>query len=162
MRPEFVSGILLRIRSARALVPLLLVFVACRTTDDLEAEQASVEHSLQGFFRAISESDFDALRASTTADYVLLEDGLVWNTDSLVAAVEDLQEGGLTISYSFADREVYVHGPIAWMTYRNTGVLSGAAGADTLRWLESAVFRKEGGSWRMALLHSTRVSSGEN
>ena len=30
-----------------------------------------------------------------------------------------------------------------------------------LKWVESAVFRKEDGPWRMAVLHSTRIEPKE-
>jgi hypothetical protein len=86
-----------------------------------------------------------------------VEDGAIWNLDSLNQAVMDLKNGALEIGYTFGDDVVRLEGPLAWMTYRNQGILSGAGGADTLQWVESALFRNEAGEWRMVLLHSTRV-----
>jgi hypothetical protein len=71
--------------------------------------------------------------------------------------VAALKHDGLSITYRFDDDSIHVAGTIAWMTYRNRGILSGDRGADTLHWIESAVLRREGNSWRMVLLHSTRV-----
>jgi SnoaL-like domain len=137
---------------------LCLAFVAgCQLSRESEDEAAGVRSGLDRFFAAISRFDYDGLRAAGTADYVLVEDGLVWNMDSLVATVQGLQKDGLRITYALEDLHPRIAGSVAWTTYRNRGILSGPKGADTLRWVESAVFRKEDGVWKLALLHSTRV-----
>jgi ketosteroid isomerase-like protein len=137
---------------------LCLAFVAgCQPSRQAEDEAAGVRQGLNRFFAAISRFDYQGLRAAGTADYVLLEEGLVWNMDSLVTTVQDLQKGGLTIAYVLEDIRPSIAGSVAWATYRNRGILSGPKGADTLRWVESAVFRKQGRVWKLALLHSTRV-----
>jgi hypothetical protein len=142
--------------STVTLLSLALV-TGCQPSRRAENEVAGVRHALDRFFAAISRFDYRALRAAGTSDYVLIEDGLVWTMDSLVSTVQDLQKGGLTIAYTLEDFRPTIAGPAAWATYRNRGILSGPKGADTLRWVESVVVRNEGGVWKLALLHSTRV-----
>jgi ketosteroid isomerase-like protein len=137
------------------------LLTGCQPSRRADDEVAGVRRALEGFFAAISSFDYRALRAAGTADYVLLEDGLVWNMDSLVSTVQDLQKDGLTIAYTLEDFRPSIAGPVAWATYRNRGILRGPKGADTLRWVESAIFRHQGGAWKLALLHSTRVRPAE-
>jgi SnoaL-like domain len=137
---------------------LCLAFVSgCQPSREPEDAAAGVRAGLNQFYSAISRFDYDGLRAAGTADYILLEDGLLWNMDSLIATVQGLQKDGLRITYALEDLRPRIAGSVAWVTYRNRGILSGPKGADTLRWVESAVFRKEDGVWKLALLHSTRV-----
>jgi hypothetical protein len=145
------------VKSSTAALLCLALAIGCRPSGRAEDEVAGVRQALDRFFAAISSFDYPALRAAGTSDYVLLEDGLLWNMDSLVSTVQDLQKGGLTITYTLEDLRPTIAGPVAWATYRNRGILSGPKGADTLRWVESAVLRNEGGTWKLALLHSTRV-----
>lgn len=123
----------------------------------LENEAARVRGVRDRFFHAIATLDTGRLRYNVTTDYTLIEDGLVWNLDSLLESLDAMRRGGHTIEYAFEDLTLHAEPPTAWMTYRNRGVVSGPEGADTLIWIESAVFRRERGRWRMALLHSTRL-----
>ncbi|MBI4548774.1 MAG: nuclear transport factor 2 family protein [Ignavibacteriae bacterium] len=139
--------------------PLILgvLLVACGQVRTPEKETEAIKQTLFSFFDAISNFDYAALQSSCTSEYVLIEDGATWNIDSLIHIMKGLQESKLRITYSFHNIDVRIEGNIAWMTYENVGILSAETGADTLRWVESALFRKEQSTWRMALLHSTRI-----
>ena len=130
-----------------------VVPLACRRAP----EAKEVEAARNRFFAAISSYDPDSIRAAATPDIALLEDGLVWSMDSLLSTVTWLEEEGLRIEYAFENDRVRLEGPVAWMTYKNRGILSAEGGADTLHWVESALFREEEGEWKMILLHSTRI-----
>jgi ketosteroid isomerase-like protein len=144
------------IRIAFAVIVLALAG-ACGTTTDRGAGQARIRDARDRLFAAISASDSKSIRAACTPDYVLIEDGPVWNVDSLVKAVEEMKEGGLRVEYAFGTDSIWVEGPVAWMTYRNQAIMSDERGADTLQWVESAVFLKRSGAWKVALLHSTGI-----
>lgn len=135
----------------------LAVLAACRPRGGTAEDAAQVRSVRDRFFAAISAYDSASVRGTCTPDYVLIEDGLIWNLDSLLNTVSGLKADRLRIEYGFQDEPVRVEGAAAWMTYRNRGILRGERGADTLHWVESALFRKHDGAWRMALLHSTRI-----
>lgn len=148
-------------RMVRSLCALILLIATACTEDTSVAEARHVRGVRDRFFAAISDYDSAAIRALSAADYVLVEDGAIWNLDSLNNAVMGLKNESLRIAYTFDDDSVRVEGPLAWMTYRNRGILSSERGADTLDWVESALFRKHAGAWRLVLLHSTRLREDE-
>jgi hypothetical protein len=55
--------------------------------------------------------------------------------------------------------QVDVDGKTAWITYVNRGSLEDATRKEDLGWLESAVLRKEGRTWRIHFFHSARIPS---
>ena len=60
----------------------LVFLLACRNTtpaDDAEL----LKKLVTSWFEAIGAKDFEKMKALTTDDFVLYEDGLVWNNDSV-------------------------------------------------------------------------------
>jgi len=139
----------------RRLLLLLLVFCACQSDDDPSSQKSKIKSIRDSFFRAITEYDTAAIRLVVTPDYSRLENGLFWNTDSLIKAIVDLQREDLHITYTFDDDSVRVSDRFAWMTYHKRAILSNEQSSDTLHWAESAIFRRDGPEWRIALLHAT-------
>jgi len=132
----------------------LLFIIGCQPTQDVAADKKVVETVLQDYFGAISKYDYQSLRNHCTADFVLIEHGLWWNNDSLTNIMKGF-EGKATIAYTFDDIKSHVEGSIAWMTYKNHGLMTMGNKETKYEWSESAVFRKQNGAWKMALLHST-------
>lgn len=142
----------------RILLFSLMSFVmGCQQHQDVEADEQAIETTIRDFFGDMSTFDLDAIRNRCAPDFVLLEEGLQWNTDSLVNAMAGFK-GKATITYTLGDMQSHVEGSIGWITYRNDGLVT-MNGKETLyRWMESAVLRKTNGIWRLVLLHSTRIS----
>ncbi len=64
---------------------------------------------------------------------------------------------GATIAYRFENFETTFDGNTAWTSYTNDGLLIMGEQETPMEWVESAVFRYDGGKWKLALLHSTRI-----
>jgi ketosteroid isomerase-like protein len=138
-----------------ALFALSLV-LSCSQKQGTTVEAQKVEKALHDFFTAISEYNYQGIKDVCTKDYQLLEDGLVWNADSLVNAIKPM-EGKVKIVYRLEEIRTKLEGDMAWMSYRNKAVLTSTDGEEKLEWVESAIFEKQNYQWKMALLHSTRV-----
>ena len=119
-------------------IPLLLLAACgnppkpCEQVADEEARQVLVD-----YFRAISDNDFDALKNLSTPDYVLFEDGQIWNNDSLIHAIKRMPEA--SVAY-----------------YQNRGMvtLNDTTRLD-LNWVESAYVVRAGDGLKLHLLHSS-------
>lgn len=136
-----------------------ILLIGCQTRQNQQAgsetmAEEEVEAVLTTFFGAISDYDYQTLRDITAEDYILIENGPIWTVDSLINLVQQF-EGQATLSYDFSSRETTVEGEMAWMTYKNNGVMKMPDGERHFDWTESAVFRKQGDEWKMVLLHST-------
>jgi ketosteroid isomerase-like protein len=101
--------------------------------------------------------DKEKYRATLADDYLLLEDGEIFDADgdiSYMPKPED--EYKRTDVFDF--RSVKIQGESAYAIYfLKSDITDKANGKRNFKFLESAILRRHGGSWRVALLHSTRV-----
>ena len=106
------------------------------------------------FFEGIKAKDFQKMKDLTTSDFVIFEDGKLFNNDSLFKQMNSV--ANYTAEYTFNNFDTYVDNNSGSTSYFNHGeiVLN-----DTLEikidWLESATFKKIDGKWKMDFLHST-------
>jgi ketosteroid isomerase-like protein len=136
---------------------LFLFTVGFSLTAFCQQEKDSIEASISRFFDGLSEINPDKLKAYTTTDFILLEEGQVWNIDTLIAKVTTPRNAGIKRINKFEFIKTEQNGNIAWVSYHNTADFSLNEKQQTVQWLESAVLRKENGRWKIKLLHSTRI-----
>lgn len=156
----------MRLRAARAGVPLLLALVvaACGTNGSGDGApaaaggEAAVEAAVADFFDAITGYDYEALRDRVTSDFELVEDTLVLDLQGFIDFIEPYEERGATITYELSDFNTEVRGDVAWTRYRNEGLLRSGEDEIPLEWLESAVLLNVGGDWRIDRLQSSPVT----
>src|SRR6476620_1360834 len=140
----------------KKMICLLLVILFCEVSSYSQQEKDSIEASVSRFFDGLSEINSDKLKAFATSDFVLLEDGQVWNMDTLVTKMGTKNPNIKRVNkFEFIRTEQ--QGIMAWVSYHNTADFSMNEKQQTVKWLESAVLKKEGGRWKLKLLHSTRI-----
>ena len=136
------------------LAPLL---PACRSNtppDDPEI----LKKLITTYFEAIGAKDFGKLKALTTDDFVLYEDGLVWNNDSAFNNIR--RHIPFTVKYKLDNFKVFVDTRSADMTYSNhADFVFHDTDKLSLDWIESATFRKMPSGWKMNFLHLTVTKS---
>ena len=150
----------------RKLLLLMLFFVASSRCINAQTpksnEQTMVNQTITKFFDAIAALDTKMMKQYTTKDFLLLEDGAVWNMDTLTNKLSPLK----TISFSRTNHldfiQTEVKGTTAWVAYNNTADMTVNGQKRNVRWLESAVLLKEGKEWKVQLLHSTTLKPKSN
>jgi hypothetical protein len=139
------------VKAPAALVVLALA--ACST------ENTRLRDARDAFYSAISHYDHNAIRAAVVAGYVSADRGRFFNVDSLIADVTLLEAESLSAEFAFVDSASHVDPPMGWIVYRSRRVLAGPRYTDTTYAVESAVFKREGNGWRLAMLHRTPVAN---
>ena len=121
------------------------------------ADSLSAQQSVVRLFDGIAEIDSAKIVANVTKDFLLLEDGLVWNMDSLVKAIKPMkyQDFKRTNEFRFLSQELT--GVTGWIAYYNTAHVQFNGQKRDINWLESAVVVKENDTWKVKMLHSTRL-----
>ena len=115
--------------------------------------------AVQALFAAMSAGDGDAMKATSTDDFELLEVGEVWDMDKLVSAVTG-GDGTTTRRNFFAVITSRISGDRAWVSYWNRAVFTNPAGqSQNVEWLESAILVKGSDGWLIEMLHSTRLGA---
>jgi len=124
------------------------------------ADSTQIQNLIQKSFDVLF-SSYDTTRIAEfyTSDFILLENGEVWN----VAVVKNyLSSAGAkstsirTNKFEFIKTEIT--GNSAWIAYHNYAVIKSEGKPDLeLHWLESATAIKTAQGWRLKMLHSTRT-----
>ena len=119
-------------------------------TDDPEKLQVV----LTNYFDGIKSKDFQKMKDVTTADFVLYEDGKVFNNDSLINMLNSF--GNFKGEFKFDIKKTNVDNATGNMYYFNTGQFTfNDTTQVTYNWIESAAFRKVDDEWKLEFLHST-------
>lgn len=107
-------------------------------------------------FAAMSRHDGEAMQATSTEDFQLLEDGEDWTMQKLVEAVQPKGEPYKRKNY-FCQIRARQQGDVAWVSYWNKAEITRGTQRRTIVWLESAVMIRQHDHWKIQLLHSTRL-----
>jgi hypothetical protein len=139
-------------------ITALLLFLVCISSIAFgQKEKDLINESIVKFFDGLSAVDAGKLKEFATADFVLLEDGEVWNMDTLVSKIIGQRHSAIIRTNKFRFLKTEQIQNAAWVSYYNTAEFSMNETKRIVRWLESAVLRKEKGTWKIQLLHSTRL-----
>jgi len=119
---------------------------------------AAVKAAIQENYAAYSSFDEARYRGTTTDDFLLLEHGELIDREGDIASMAKPGTGFRRSDY-FEFNTVKIEGNFAYAVYTlKSGIYDDKRGARDREWLESAILRREDGQWKVAVLHSTRVS----
>ena len=116
-----------------------------------------IEASITYFFDGFSEINIDQVKKYSTDDLLLLENGAIWNLDTLAKRFNLRKNSKVQRmnNFQFISTEQQRH--TAWVSYYNTAEFEDQGKMQTIKWLESAVLVKKNGLWKIKLLHSTKL-----
>ncbi len=140
---------------AAALLVASLLPAAAQTKPSAEA--LPVQQAIAGVFDGFSALSLEKTMRHCTPDVTILEDGVVWNADSIATAFKRMAGVDFKRVNSFNFLQTEVRGNTAWTSYYNQADMQINGKARQVRWLESAVLVKESGGWKIKVLHSTVI-----
>jgi ketosteroid isomerase-like protein len=135
----------------------MLIGAVCASRVSSADNTAAVKQAVVDVYAAFSGFDKQKYRSLLTEDYLLLENGKLLDIEGDVAMMA-APESGLKRTDAFDFRSVKVHGDIAYVVYFLKSEIKDKSGSRHREWLESAILRRSGAGWRMALLHSTKIA----
>lgn len=139
-------------------VALVLALGGCETPEPEASDSPEeAETAILNFFSAIESLDFDRIRASVTADFEIIEDTVVFDTEGFIDLIGPFRDMGATISYEFSDFNTEVAGTSAWTRYHNRAVMLMNDETTRFVWIETAVLQKVEGTWLVDRLHSMTI-----
>jgi len=114
------------------------------------------QQMIRDYFDGVADKDFVKQRSMTTEDFVIYEDGKVWNNDSVFRNIQYYEP--FTVKSSFTDIRVFVDDHSAYATYLShpNFVLSDSVKFH-LDFIETMIFRKTAGGWKIGTLHITEL-----
>ncbi|MCJ8318728.1 MAG: nuclear transport factor 2 family protein [Colwellia sp.] len=109
---------------------------------------------VQDLFSAMSEVDHQKMKGLVTTDFQLLEVGEDWSIDDLIKVIKPSKSKRRNY---FNVIKTKISGQMAWVSYWNKATFTNGDNINSVAWLESAVMIKDGSSWKIQMLHSTRI-----
>lgn len=136
---------------------ILLSSLTTKSNAQSNTKESVLQAVVINLFDAISILDVDKTRSYCTSDIMLLENGEVWNFDTLALRLTTVKKRAT--SFNRVNKldfiETKIAGDIGWVTYFNEASIQMNGNNRKVKWLESVVLKKEGNEWRISLLHST-------
>ncbi len=117
------------------------------------------------FQKIWSDLNFEEVKNYYTDDFILFEDGEIWNNDSVKIAIQDIKsrfESPENNMYEFERVNTFEFlkshsdNNFGWIAYHNyADILMSGTSIAKLHWLETATFVKTNKGWMIQSLHST-------
>lgn len=139
---------------AAAVVPAAAPVMAANSADE-----AAIKQRIVDWYAAFANPRVDRAYylSFTTDDYLLLENGELLDKAGDLALLDSTPADQVRTD-AFDFRKARADGDTAYVVYFLSSEIKDLKnGQRSRRYLESAVFRRENGKWRVAVLHSTRV-----
>ena len=133
----------------------LFVLLSTQFSFAQTSEKAEVQQVITRFFDALSVANIPLMKAEVSDDYILLENGEIWTIDTLANKISRPKPEGYLRQNSFDFLSTKTDKNRAYVYYKNKAEISSKTRNATIKWLESAILRKEKGRWRMEFMHST-------
>ncbi len=95
------------------------------------------------------------MKQYATDNFLLLENGAVWNMDTLINKLTRPKGRSFSQINHLDFMETEVTGSTAWVAYNNAADITIDGKTTTIKWLESAFLVRQGKDWKIRLLHST-------
>lgn len=136
---------------------IILTAASCATNSSAQSVASSapaVQAAIRDYYEAWENRDEARYRALVTEDYMLLEHGERMTLDD---DVKMMPKSGSKRSDAFDFRAVRILGEVAYAHWFLESQITDEKGVRHRRWLESGVLRLSAGTWKVALLHSTRI-----
>jgi len=155
-----------------AVLLVCIVAASCSTTSTTTTSSAadsthvdpadSVQVVLTRWYDAIAVFDSAGVVAPLAKDFLLVEDTTLVTRDILLSHLMSAKGKGHQTA-ALRDFHTEVGHTVAWTTFRNHEEWIPAAGgkAESAEFIETVVFRKHHGDWRIERYHATRVDRGK-
>ncbi|RFP12840.1 nuclear transport factor 2 family protein [Duganella sp. BJB475] len=128
------------------------------TMQTLESDTRAAEAALTDWHRALELHDWGAVEAGLTAEFLMIEQDRILDRAAVVALLRSSAALGRQRASLHGFRS-QVQGDVAWTTVSNDAVWIASDGAETpYGFLETAVFKRDGGIWLIDRYHATRLA----
>lgn len=137
---------------------VFLIYCSSHAQKSQQSDSATIVQLLKADYATMSSMDLNAHLRNITDDYLLIEDGQIWDikmeTDSIYIKFANLK---ITRTDFFDIKSLTVQKDIAYTVYILKSEITANNNTRVKVWTESAIFRKVKGEWKIALVHSTPI-----
>lgn len=121
-------------------------------------DDAAIVQTIRTMFAAAANDNIAKFDSVVAPGFYMYDNGRRYDGDAMMKLIIDLHAKGAKFVWSITNPDIHVNCDDAWIAYVNDGSvqMKPDAPATPMKWLESAVLRREDGQWKVAFFHSTR------
>jgi hypothetical protein len=144
--------------SAGTLIPIAAHAQTCSTRP---GDDAAVVQTIRTMYDAATTDDLKKFESVAAPGFYMYDNGRRFEGDAIMKLIMAQHAKGAKYVWTVTQPDVHVYCDEAWIAYVNDGsVQTGPdAAATPMKWLESAVLRREDGDWKVVFFHSTRQAN---
>ena len=121
------------------------------------AEKRQVVETISTIFNAIRTEDVAKFDSVIAPDFYIFEGGSRFSRKALMDLIKAQHAEGKRYEWNVTEPDIHISGDTAWVAYVNKGSITDGSGTINQQWLESAFLQKQGATWKVVFMHSTRV-----
>lgn len=134
---------------------LLVLLMACQTSDP-EQEKSAVETTLNDFYTAMEDFNYDGVRALCTTDFSLYETGFDHqDMDGFIESVKSMEGAAFNVVIDIKSTEV--SGNMAFSVVNFNADIAMGDAKMSIEAYETYVFKKVNNKWLLHYCHSTHL-----
>ena len=125
------------------------------------ADRAPVERTIRGYYAALGADDEAAAARLASPSFYSFDGGKRYTNPQLVAELKKAHQAGTVIQWNIGPIDTHFDCHSAWAAWENSGAVGTAGALKPVKWLETAMLRRQpggpAGEWRIEFLHSSRA-----
>lgn len=134
-----------------------LVIGTVQSQNKLDSETLKIQGVVNLFFQSLSDNDVEMMQVTLTDDVKILESGVIFNLDTMKAYLKKPRANDFKRVNTLIFFQTEIDHNMAFVSYHNQANIHSNNSDWIIKWLESAVLIHDGVTWRIQMLHSTRV-----
>lgn len=139
------------------LIQLLLLGIVINSCNS-DNDQSTIESQLTNFSVALAKADTAVLRGLCSPDFVLLDEGKIYDLNQLFASIKTVLDSN-SMTRKPVDPKITMRDQSAWAYYKVSGELRTKTQTIPLSLLESVVLNKTDGVWKIAQVSTMSISN---
>jgi hypothetical protein len=114
-------------------------------------DQSTLESHLANFSTALAKADTATLRNLCDSNFVLLDQGKIYDLRQLITSIQSVLDSN-SMTRKPVDPKITINKDVAWAYYKVSGEFVTKTGTIPLSLLESVVFDRKDGVWKISLV----------
>lgn len=140
------------------ILSFLFVFISFVSFSQSDKDSTAIVQLLKDDYKTMVSWDVEKHKSNCTANYLLIENGEIWTLEMEADDYRKKSHRVLTRVDSFDFKSIRIYGNTAYAVYGLRSDITENGKLTIKHWIESTIFRKEDGKWKIELIHSTPVA----
>lgn len=121
-------------------------------------DDAAIVQTVRTMFDAATTDDLKKFDSVAAPGFYIYDNGQRFDGEGIMKLIIAQHAKGAKYVWTVTQPDVHVYCDEAWIAYVNDGSVQPSPDAPVtpMKWLESAILRRQGGVWKIVFFHSTR------